>query len=296
MDQDLRGAVQVIPVTYSRKELRARGEKLATDLGDIDSLVGYRMSVANGELTILSTNPSNTRAAARAKLGEIPEGVAIEASEPIELTSDAYGGTAANTGVSTGCPTFGFVVADITSSSYDRGLMTAGHASSASARYNGYSPAALSSCSGGSPTLGLKREWTYRQNTVNLGLDFAWYRNSNQYYNAYFWQGDRLGTVHSSIYPAAGIAVCKFGRVTGKTCGTTTGQEVWNANYGWMLQVRKDAQYSQMNAVGDSGGPVWNGSSAAVGIVHARQGTDYMLVAANYSLQENNLPIRVVIF
>lgn len=63
-----------------------------------------------------------------------------------------------------------------------------------------------------------------------------------------------------------------------------------------MLEVRKSAGYAKMNDVGDSGGPVWNGSSAAVGIVHAKQGTEIMLVAANYSLEENNLPIRVLIF
>ncbi len=293
VEADLQGAIEVVSVGKSRRELKARAEGLAKQLGTTDALVGYRMAIATNRVELLSTNPEATRTGVRAKLGMVPEDVVVVESEPIELTVDQYGGTAANSGVTSGCPTFGFVVARTTDSN-DRGLLTVNHAASTTMKYNGWSDANLNSCSGGT-SISLKGRYQ-TASSVNLGQDFAWYKDSAAIYNAYFWQGDAWGTVRSSIYPAGGITVCKFGRVTKKTCGTTTGNEVYNGSYGWMLEVRKSAGYAKMNDVGDSGGPVWNGSSAAVGIVHAKQGTEIMLVAANYSLEENNLPIRVLIF
>jgi hypothetical protein len=195
VEADLQGAVEIVTVGKSRRELKARAEGLAGQLGATDALVGYRMAIATNRVELLSTNPEATRAGVRAKLGTVPDDVAVVQAEPIELTVDHYGGTAANNGVTSGCPTFGFVVARTTDSN-DRGLLTVNHAASTTMKYNGWSDANLNSCSGGT-SISLKGGYQ-TASSVKLGQGFAWYKDSSAIYNAYFWQGDAWGTPPSS--------------------------------------------------------------------------------------------------
>jgi hypothetical protein len=291
IDADLAPSIRIVAVKRSIADMKSHAARLETQLGKSEHLVGFRIDTKTNQLSILSRDVERTRSQVREKLGSTPEDVTIEASAPIELTQGyAYGGTAANNGSTIGCPSFGFVV--IRPSDSLRGIVTVAHAATTDMRYNGYSSTALSSCSGGTY---FSQKGVYQNADPELaGTDFAWYTYSSIGFPATFWDGSQLATVYGATYPAGGSPVCKFGRKTLRTCGTTTGAEVYSSGYGWMMEVQKNAGYAQMNDVGDSGGPVWFSSGTAVGVVHAKQGTEIMLVATFAAFVERNLPIRVL--
>jgi hypothetical protein len=283
--------VRIVPVQRSLAELKGRATRLESQLGRADHLVGYRIDYRTNRLSILSQDVERTRGHVRERLGSLPDDVAIEASQPIELTqtTNAFGGTTANSGVTSGCPTFGYVV--IRQSDRALGLLTVAHAASTNMRYNGYAASALSSCTGGTSVT--QRGVYQTPHSTLAGQDFAWYSSSTHNYTPHYWDGSYVQTVYGALYPSGGSPVCKFGRRTLRTCGTATGAEVYNGGYGWMLEVRKNAGYTMMNDVGDSGGPVWSSTGTGVGIVHAKQGTEIMLVATFAAFVEHNLPIRL---
>lgn len=290
LDDGAFGSVAVREVGRSLRELKAQAEQLNRDIGTSSAITGYRVNPSDNRVEILAVDDVAARSIINARIGQIPADVTITQSEPITLTADGYGGTAANSSTATGCPTFGFVVTRTSDSA--RGLLTVAHAATDTMKYNGYAATALGSCSGGTSVI---RRGTYQSaDSVLLGQDFAWYNSSSQIYPPVFWNGSALATVTGGGTPAANTAVCKSGRKTGKTCGKTTGYQVYNGGYGWMLEVVADAGVAQMNDVGDSGGPVWSGTGFSVGIVHAKQGATKMLVAATYALEERKAPIRVL--
>ncbi|MCR8716854.1 S1 family peptidase [Stenotrophomonas indicatrix] len=68
-----------------------------------------------------------------------------------------------------------------------------------------------------------------------------------------------------------GTTVCKFGVTTGRTCGSIKDAEFaasWNGEAGTYVQV-VSLDGTVMNRGGDSGGPVYAGSTA-YGLVHGR--------------------------
>lgn len=200
VDADLASAVKVVFVKRSLIELKAQATSLETQLGKSEHLVGFRIGTTTNRLSILSTDVERTTAQVAEKLGTLPEDVTVELSPPIELTTDGYGGTAANNGETSGCPTFGFVVARLSDAT--RGLMTVGHAASTTMRYNGYASTALTSCSGGTSTT--ERGVYTSADPDLLGTDFAWYNSSSQVYPPLFWDGAQLATVVGARYPGGG--------------------------------------------------------------------------------------------
>ena len=178
IDPDLRSAVGIVPVKYSRQELRSRATALLGQLGEAVPTVGVRIGAGSNTVEILATNVADTESRVLGLLGSLPADTKVVQAEPIELAQDGYGGTAANTGVSSGCPTFGFIVVDTTSSSQDRGLLTVAHAATPSIDYAGWSAASLRNCRASGTRVSQRRSYS-NPNTTNLGLDFAWYRNSS---------------------------------------------------------------------------------------------------------------------
>lgn len=298
IDANLASLVKIVPVARSLDELEAEVSRLQAALGTSEDVEGYSITRDTNRVFILSSDVPRTTERVRAQLGQLPDFVSVKQSDPIETTQQAFGGTAMNNSqTTTGCPTFGFTVQRTTDAR--RGMLTVAHAADPTVRYNGYSSTALSTCSGGN-SMSLQDAWQggggqTSSGTVELGRDFAWYYSSAYTFEPIFYDGANLAVLWGVRYTAGGDYVCKFGRRTRKTCGTVTNELVYSSGYGYMSQVRAGSGVTQMNDVGDSGGPVWFSTNTGVGIVHGKQGATYMLYNDIAALETRNLPIRVVI-
>jgi hypothetical protein len=296
IDPSLASLVRIVAVERSLSELQAEVSRLEAKLGQSEDLEGFSVTLDSNQVFILSSDVPRTTERVRTQIGQLPPFVTIKASDPIEVTQQVFGGTAANTEVA-GCPTFGFTVQHTDGR---RGLLTVAHTDYTTLRFNGYSATNLASCTGGTS---MSQQYAWKggpgvdsSGQTELGRDFAWFRGASSFtYEPLFWDGSNVAVVWSARYTAGGDRVCKFGRRTRKTCGAVTNELVYSQGYGYMSQVRAEAGVVQMNDIGDSGGPVWFSTNTAVGIVHGKQGATYMLYNDIAALETRNLPVRVVI-
>lgn len=274
VEADVLSGVEIREVKHSLTELRRRVQELDQQ----GKAAGLKFDVAldrkANALRILTPDPTQVRAAIDSGALKVSEDVEIEKSEPIVLTADINGGKAFNNSNTFpyGCTT-GFVV--IRTSDQRRGVTTAGHcdpqnAGGTTKEYN--------------PTLGSKPGATGRIPLTTMKVwttgnkDVAWYTHASgaHVYPPVWWDGAGYPAVKGAKWSVPGDFVCKFGRRTFKTCGYVASYEVYSSPYGYFSAVPANATYSQMNEVGDSGGPVWFSTNTAVGTVHAKRGSEML--------------------
>lgn len=297
-DQDLRGAVRFVEMPRSTGELTSAIQKLSRLLGEPEGVTGFQLSPRTGTVEILSTDRTATEAAIAEKAIDLPAFVTIIESGPIVLTESAFGGTTAGLSTST-CrdAMWGFAAYD-GGDINKAGLLTVAHATRNSGvtqlRY-GQSSAA-SGCGSGSSWQPRIRYWVGGNDESRLGIDVAFHRNTGTTAYPYFWNGTAYVKVLDAMFPVEETPVCKYGHVTGKTCGRVELQLRWSNGYGYMSAVRITDGSPKGSEVGDSGGPVWFSTNTAVGIQHAQWslgGKPYFLYSEIQALSQHNANVTI---
>lgn len=258
-DPEIAGNTDVADASLSISAVKQLGNSLLQQTLQAGVNTDFGIDPFSGRVTFLAKDPAALRRAIANGVVRAPQDHQIEQSEGIIPTTALIAGAAYNAqyGNYAKC-TMGF---SILSNSTTRGASTAGHCDIHSpAQYN----ATFGSNYGdaGGVTLTFRQEW------VTNNLDFQWHTVASPHtIEPQFWEGSSAVTVTGAAQSFAGETLCKFGRTTGKTCGTVDSQWWYDSPYGYFLKLNNASVIE-----GDSGGPVFSGSIAK-GWIHGRDGS-----------------------
>lgn len=194
-------------------------------------------------------------------------------------TAAVYGGRSYLQSDGNYCTT-GFTMIQVATGT--KGASTAGHCNN-TAKYNANLSLSTNYSSTGGYSVTVRQEWQ------GNNMDLQWMSVSSGTYPNQFWDGIQYVTVTGTIATSVGDYVCKFGRKSGRTCGTVEQYNVWVDGYGYMTKV---VAGSPMNDFGDSGGPVFKGSLAA-GWVHGKDGYGNLYYSEAYMPESKGTGVRV---
>ena len=218
----------------------------------------FSVDEETGEVTIGGPEDASLRKAAEQSANGLTIKVTFDPTLDIVETTYAIAGQEFNGDGSAaefaGCTT-GFSVQNVV-----YGTTTAGHCQNTPAQFN----TGTNSTYGAGRPLVFKQEWK-----TNTDVQFHTLSSTSDEPAPYYWDGTKSVGITSSYKTAipAGYGMCKFGRTTRFTCGTT-GSTVTDTNYPGAVFYSVSAT-TDMNDGGDSGGPVVNGQTA-YGWVHGR--------------------------
>lgn len=141
-------------------------------------------------------------------------------------------------------------------------------------------------------SLGFKKQWI----TNNLDSQWMTFSGSEGYLVVpKFYDGLNTVSVTGGQGDYEGLYVCKYGRTTGRTCGSVDRFQYTSTTYGDFPRVNSNSTYPQINDIGDSGGPVFVGS-LAVGQVHAKDSAGNMYYTPLRAWEAASLPIGVTCY
>ena len=261
-DPDLLGVLKVGQAPYSESALRERGRELGASLVKLGFNANIAINAASGKIKILTADPSRLLATMKSKGLSLPTGIPVEQFSGITPTAFLPGGYFYN-GQTMSC-TVGFTVRR--ASDLVKGMTTAGHCDN-SAYWS------TVKASTWPHTIGL----IFRQEWIGNDLDVQWSTiNSSEWeHSAQIFNGTSVVNITGGQVDYVGLYACKYGRQTGRTCGTVDQWNYWSPGYGWMPRLNRGSGSPPLNDFGDSGGPVFTGS-LAIGSVHGKDAAGNM--------------------
>lgn len=244
------------------------------------------------------TKSSRDAIAAALDSGELKiNGAYTFIDDEITVSGTLYAGASWN--VDTSCRiycnlTTGFSMMS-TGSDATRYVTTAAHAENYRARFN---QGTNSTYSSGGNSL------SSRQELYSLNIDVEYAVPSSPSTNPpgpYYWDGTAYQQVYGAIYPTD-IIFCKYGRVTGETCGMhhDPAKTFSNSIQGYAIYdlARIDNNASEgtnMIREGDSGGPVYRGTYAA-GWIHGRDSSYNVYYSTYKAVRAKSAPIDLIVY
>ena len=273
--------VQAAPA--SAAQTSAKAHAYSDDLRQRGLEAVIASNARTGQFKFLAKDPTAVLMALASGSLRAEKGVKIEQFDGIIKTATEVPGGYGYNGTTENC-TRGFNVKEISGTLY--GTSTAGHCdNSGTDDQTGVSQ-------------GFKQQW------VSNNLDSQWSTFSGR--TAYlvvpkFYNGSSVVTVTGGQSDFAGLPICKYGRVTGQTCGPVDQYQYTDPGYGDFPRMNRTASFPVQALEGDSGGPVYAGS-LGVGQVHGRNGGPAnsnpsaadMFYTPLRAWQSNNLPIGII--
>lgn len=246
----------------------------------------FGVNPLDGSITFLARDPTAVRNAIAAGKITPPKTYKVEESGGILPTASLIGGAAWNAyyGEYAKC-TIGFPVIY---NSTTKGASTAGHCTiDNQVEYN----ATFASNYGDSGGIPL----TFKQQWVSDNLDVQWHTVSSTHtISTYYWDGTTSVLITGAQRVALGETLCKFGRTTGKTCGSVDPNWWWDSAYsGYFFRLNKPAGSSSLSLEGDSGGPVFS-NGIAKGWTHGRDDSGNAYFMAASELYDKNTGLQVL--
>lgn len=289
--------LEKVPARYSdrgstRQIGQLNGQLRSAGLAD----VSIGLNQETGRVEFLTKTKATELQAAIASGQIVPGGEYDIIDDEITVTATLYGSAAWN--VDSSCRrycnlTTGFSLMS-TGSDATRFVSTAAHAENYSARFN---TGADSTYSNGGVSL------SGRQELFSNRLDIEYAVPSSPSTNPpgpYIWDGTQYVTISGAIYPIANVIWCKFGRVTGPSCGMhDTLTKYSNSNWGpsgvtYLYRVLNDGSGTRFIQEGDSGGPVYRGTYAA-GWVHGKDSSNNFYYTSYKGLVDTSAPVDLIV-
>lgn len=279
-DPELAADLSTVPAARSLKTLESDLEAIVAQHSDAGFDFNVALDEPGNKVVLYVTDAASVENAKKAGRLKLPGYVQIqEVPSLVVPTAAVHGGRSYLQSDGNYCTT-GFTMIQV--STGVKGGSTAGHCSN-TAKYNAsISPSTTYNSSGGYGA-------TVRQEWAGNNMDLQWMSVASGTYPNQFWDGSQYVTVTGTIATSVGDYVCKFGRKSGRTCGTVEQYNVWVNGYGYMTKV---VAGSPMNDFGDSGGPVFKGSLAA-GWVHGKDGYGNLYYSEAYMPESKGTGIRV---
>lgn len=254
--------IEVIEVPFSMKELNQSADKVLAQMDAAGIKGAITPDVKSGTLKLIVPDPDAAQAAVRSGRLKLPQGAVIERGPEIVPTGISWGG-GAYLAVSGKLCTSGFTAVYTVGSYVLKGFVTAEHCGR-----SGYIDAYPTA---GSPSAYSARVYT-PTDAFSFRQDFQFMRfqdQSNNQIRSSFFDGVTNGgvRVRGGIYPGTYTFLCKFGRITKRTCGYVafSTYRTTSGTYFKLFSFRSSPS-NPLAAQGDSGGPVFSGNMIA-GIV-----------------------------
>jgi hypothetical protein len=290
IDPKIRRYVQLKNTTKSRADVNRDLDTIAASLASsgITYFGGYDLPTAKFKLTtekaadvqrIQSLLPANLKADVEVTTGPVPKTQA--APYGVVAGDSIMGGTTVRNATNTTAPycTFGYAISYTSGSTTKRGILTAGHCTSATMYFsvNNHWVTLHTPIVDRPPAAGSKYDYKIWETTGLASSNRIYYRNLNAIPEFPASGTLSMTTITTFMNQKVGMVVCKSGATTGITCGKISdGNAIRNGAAGW-ITVTHTLQ-SDISEPGDSGGPwfLYPGTSttiSGVGIHTAGSGT-----------------------
>ena len=290
IDPKIRRYVQLKNVNKSRANVNSDLDAIAASLAGagVDYFGGFDVVSSRFKLTVENSAdvqriqgllPAGLKSEVAVSVGPVPKAQA--APYGVVAGDGISGGTtvrdAANT--SAGYCTFGYAVNYTSGTTTKRGILTAGHCTSATMYFsvNNHWVTLHTPIVDRPPTNGTKYDYKIWETTGLASSNKIYYRNLNSIPEFPASGTLSMTTITTFLNQKVGMVVCKSGATTGITCGKISdGNAIRNGAAGW-ITVTHTLQ-TDISEGGDSGGPwfLYPGTSttiSGVGIHTAGSGT-----------------------
>jgi hypothetical protein len=290
IDPKIRRYVQLKNATKSRIDVNRDLDAITASLRDsgIDYFGGFDLPSSKFQITaerpadvqrIQGLLPANLKNDVAVSVGPVPKTQA--APYGVVAGDGITGGTTVRDATNTSAAycTFGYAVNYMSGTTARRGILTAGHCTSATMYFsvNGHWVTLHTPIVDRPPAAGTKYDYKIWETTGLASSNKIYFRNLNSIPEFPASGTLSMTTITTFANQKVGMVVCKSGATTGITCGKiSNGNAIRNGTAGW-ITVTHTLQ-SDISDFGDSGGPwfLYPGTStiiSGVGIHTAGSGT-----------------------
>lgn len=290
VDPKIRRYVQLKNATKSRADVNRDLDAITASLRDagVEYFGGFDLPSAKFVLTVANAAdvarvqgslPASLKNDVAISVGPVPKTQA--APYGVVAGDSITGGTTVRDATNTTAPycTFGYAVNYTSGTTARRGILTAGHCTSATMYFsvNGHWVTLHTPIVDRPPTAGSKYDYKIWETTGLASSNKIYFRNLNAIPEFPSSGTLSMTSITTFLNQKVGMVVCKSGATTGITCGKiSNGNAIRNGAAGW-ITVTHTLQ-SDISEPGDSGGPwfLYPGTStiiSGVGIHTAGAGT-----------------------